>query len=90
MSNESKPHYLARKFQDFQRSTARGYICPVCTEAFQQEPRLWQHAKSLHPDSLGYPDVGGEAEARKQFKQQAVDRAYVVLRHLHIFATLDT
>ena len=89
MSNESNPHYLARKIQDFQRSTARGYSCPVCAETFQQEPILWQHAKSSHPDSLGYTNVGGEAEARKCFKQQALDRAYVVLRHLHIFVTLN-
>ena len=87
MSNESKHHFLARKIQDFQRSTARGYVCPVCTELFQQEPKLWQHAKSSHPDSLGYSEPAGEAEARKQFRQEAIDRAYVVSRHLHVCGT---
>ena len=84
MSNDTKHHFLARKIQDFQRSTARGYVCPACTELFQQEPKLWQHAKSSHPGSLGYTDPAGEAEARKQFRQEAIDRAYVVSRCLHV------
>ena len=78
MSSTDKPHFLARKFQDLQRSTARGYICPVCSEAFQAEPKLWQHAKSLHPNSLGYTEEAQEADARKQFRQEAIDRAYAV------------
>ena len=84
MSNESKHHFLVRKIQDSQRSIARGYVCPVCTELFQQEPKLWQHAKSSHPEALGYTELAGEAEARKQFRQEALDRAYVVSSFLHV------
>ncbi len=81
MSNE-KSHFLARKIQDFQRSTSRGYVCLFCSESFLQEPKLWEHAKRSHAESFEYDDASGEADARKQFRHEAMDKAYVVFSKL--------
>ena len=74
-----KPHFLARKIQDYQRASAKGYICPICThnENFQQEPKLWEHAKALHLQELGISENGDEGDVRKHFRQNAMERAYV-------------
>ena len=75
-----KPHFLARKIQDFQRASAKGFVCPFCTtvENFQQEARLWEHAKNSHPNELGISEKGDEVEVRKQLRLNATERAYVI------------
>ena len=81
MSNSSKPHPLARQFQDFQRQSAKGYVCPFCTDSdnrFTQELKLWQHAKAQHQDLVGHLDPSDEADARKRLRINAMDRAYVI------------
>lgn len=73
----TKPHFLARKFQDFQRSAAsQGYLCSFCDDGFQQEPKLWEHAKSLHRHELNINDSGDEQEVRKKFAKSANERMY--------------
>lgn len=78
MSNE--PHFFARKYQEFQRASAKGYLCPLCpnTENFQLEPKLWEHAKTVHLQELGILQKGEEGDVRKQFRQDASERAYVM------------
>ncbi|KAL8823252.1 MAG: hypothetical protein Q9191_006030 [Dirinaria sp. TL-2023a] len=73
-----KPAFVARKFQDAQRLAAKGFSCPLCSETFQAEPKLWEHAKSQHKQTLGYAGSVGEAEARKRFRSEAVPKAYVM------------
>ncbi|MCJ1271160.1 hypothetical protein MMC22_011059 [Lobaria immixta] len=73
MSN--KPHFLARKIQDFQRLKAHGYVCPICEDGFQQERNLWEHAKGVHVEALSFAESGDEGEARKKFEKSASDRA---------------
>lgn len=81
-------HFVTRKFQDFQKLSARGYVCPICAEGFQDEPRLWTHAKTLHLQDLGISEGGDEAEKRRQFKSEAIERAYVTLRD-HVPSSLN-
>ena len=54
MSNDTS-HFLARKIQDFQRQTARNWVCPKCTNrlAFTTEQKLWDHANNFHPEAVG-------------------------------------
>ncbi|KAL8853668.1 MAG: hypothetical protein Q9221_001479 [Calogaya cf. arnoldii] len=67
--------FVERKVLDFQRSNAKGYVCPYCNEAFVQEPRLWDHAKKNHADHL-HPDQESEqGQLRKQLRTQAVEKA---------------
>ena len=58
-------HFFARRFQDFQRQTARGWICPECANglAFTTEQKLWDHARSLHDGIVG-DSRGGSAWKR--------------------------
>ncbi|KAL9024971.1 MAG: hypothetical protein Q9180_007758 [Flavoplaca navasiana] len=69
--------FVELKFLDFQRSSARRYICPYCEEdAFVQEPKLWEHAKNLHWDALQAVEPGSdEGQLRKQLRAQAVEKA---------------
>ncbi|MCJ1405804.1 hypothetical protein MMC11_009034, partial [Xylographa trunciseda] len=52
--NNDKPHFLARKIQDFQKSSS-SYVCPLCKESpkFSSESRLFEHGKALHAHTLG-------------------------------------
>jgi hypothetical protein len=71
VSDDYKLQCLGQKMHTSQRSTAR-YLCPVCREPFQQEPKLWQHAMNVHPEYLEFllgdtdPTREAEAEARKR------------------------
>lgn len=76
-----KPAFVARKFQDAQRLAAKGFSCPLCSDTFQAEPKLWEHAKNQHRQMLGFADPVGEAEARKRFRHEAVGKAYVMTVH---------
>ena len=71
--------FVERKFLDFQRSSARRYVCPYCEDAFVQEPRLWEHAKQLHWDALQAEPGSDEEQLRKRLRSQAVEKAYVNL-----------
>ena len=55
MSGDTSSHFLARRFQDFQRQTARGWVCPECADniAFTAEQKLWDHANGLHRGVVG-------------------------------------
>ena len=76
MSSGDKPHPLARNFLELQRRSAKGYACPLCTEVHHQEQTLWDHALRNHQNSLG--ELGStEVARRRQFRQQALDKAYV-------------
>lgn len=80
MSN--KPHFLARKIQDFQRLKSQGYVCPFCEDGFQQEPKLWEHAKGMHEEALSISESRDESEARKKFEKSAAEKAYVTTRDM--------
>ncbi|KAL8949577.1 MAG: hypothetical protein Q9222_004325 [Ikaeria aurantiellina] len=73
MSDET--HFLERKMNDFKRLSAKGYICPYCTEGFIQESRLWDHAKRLHRSSLEGLRERDEGQARTQFREKAAEKA---------------
>lgn len=75
-----KPHFLARKIQDFQRLSARGYVCPVCGHYCQHEPKIWEHAQRAHLDVLGISSATDQGEIRKKFRNEAMERAYVITR----------
>ncbi|KAL8789334.1 MAG: hypothetical protein Q9213_001257 [Squamulea squamosa] len=68
-------HFVERKILDFQRASAKGYVCPYCNEAFVQEPKLWDHAKKFHRDSLNPAQGPDEGHLRKQLRAQAAERA---------------
>ena len=76
-----KPAFVARKFQDAQRLAAKGFSCPLCSDTFHAEPKLWEHAKSQHKQKLGFTDSVAEAEARRLFRHEAVGKAYVMTAH---------
>ena len=67
-------------FTDFlarQRPSARGYTCPVCEKIYYQEPKIWAHGRTKHPDYLGDLASTELAEdARKRFRQTALDTTY--------------
>ena len=76
-----KPNPLARDFLESKRRSAKGYACPFCTEVYHQEPKIWEHALQNHRASLGDLKTEEKTEsARKQFRQLALDKAYVLLR----------
>jgi hypothetical protein len=56
---------------NFPRLTVGGYICPECRKAFQEEPKLWQHAKDSHRETFEFRGSIGEAVARKHFREEA-------------------
>ncbi|MCJ1286474.1 hypothetical protein MMC26_005820 [Xylographa opegraphella] len=53
--NNEKPHFLARKFQDFQRQAAKLFVCPLCAEepSFVSEQKLFDHATAAHRAVIG-------------------------------------
>ena len=54
-------------------------MCPICDDGFQQEQKLWEHAKGVHADALSVAESGNENEARKKFEKSASERAYVTI-----------
>lgn len=72
-----KPHFIARKFQDAQRLGPKGYICPLCDERFQAEPKLWAHAKAQHQQDLNAAGGTDETELRNKFRHEATEKTYV-------------
>ena len=78
------PAFVARKFQDAQRLAAKGYACPLCSETFHAEPKLWEHGRTRHIKELGLSDAVAEAEIRKRFRHDAVGKAYVTTAHYTI------
>ncbi|KAL8944124.1 MAG: hypothetical protein Q9216_000629 [Gyalolechia sp. 2 TL-2023] len=75
MNENENLHFIERKVLDFQRSSSKGYACPYCPEGFQQEPKLWEHARTAHRDSLDIPRGVDEGPARKQLRVRAVEKA---------------
>lgn len=75
-----KPHFLARRFQNLQRRTARGFICPICSQYYEQEPKIWEHAVRAHLEVLGISSPTEQNEIRKKFRNEAMERAYVITR----------
>lgn len=73
-----KPHFLAGKFQDFQRLSARGFACPICNQSYQHESKIWEHAQREHLDVLGLDSSADQTEIRKKFRIEAMERAYVI------------
>ncbi|KAL8871102.1 MAG: hypothetical protein Q9174_002998 [Haloplaca sp. 1 TL-2023] len=72
-----QPHFLQRKFLDYQRSSAiKGYVCPYCSETLSQEPRLWDHAKRVHGNALALPQRE-EGQVRTELRMKAAELAYV-------------
>ncbi|KAL8978423.1 MAG: hypothetical protein Q9205_005982 [Flavoplaca limonia] len=67
--------FVEHKFLDFQRSSARQYVCSYCEEAFVQEPRLREHAKKLHGDALQAEQASDQGQLREQLRAQAVEKA---------------
>jgi hypothetical protein len=75
----SKPNPLARDFLESKRKSAKGYACPFCTDIYTQEPRIWRHGLQNHRMSLGNLETQEKTEeARRQFRQQALEKGYVV------------
>jgi len=72
-----KPAFVARKFQDAQKLAAKGYFCPLCSDTFHVDQKLWEHAKKQHGQQLGLVDVADDENTRKQFRREAIAKAYV-------------
>ncbi|SLM39765.1 DNA/RNA-binding domain, Est1-type [Lasallia pustulata] len=55
------------------RQWGREFICPLCSPpaSFQQEPKLWEHAKYDHMDFLESKLKGDESQKRKHFSEEA-------------------
>ena len=75
-----KPHFLARKIQNYQRQAARGYICPICSQYYPQEPKIWEHALRAHLEVLGISSSTEQNDIRKKFRNEAMERAWVITR----------
>lgn len=75
--SDDKPAFVARKFQDAQKLAAKGYSCPLCSDTFPADPKLWQHAKVRHYEELGLGDMADEEGTRKRFRREAIEKAYV-------------
>ena len=69
------PHFLARKIQNFQRASARGYACPLCSQYYLHEPKFWEHAVSSHLEVLGISAATEQNEIRKKFRTEAMENA---------------
>ncbi|KAL8894031.1 MAG: hypothetical protein Q9192_004692, partial [Flavoplaca navasiana] len=74
-TDDDGARFVERKFLDFQRSSARRYVCPYCEDAFVQDSRLWEHAKKLHWDALQAEPGSDEEQLRKRLRTQAVEKA---------------
>lgn len=80
-----KPHFLARKIQDYQRLSARGFVCPICDQYFQHEPKLWEHAQATHLQAPKSSTSNEGDDIRKQFRNEAMEKAYVTAKSIYLF-----
>ena len=55
--------------------TAPALACPLCTEDFRSEHRLWQHAIVQHNDQFDALGSAGEAEEKQTFINSSLERA---------------
>jgi hypothetical protein len=71
-----KPHFVARKMQDYQRQSSKIYVCGKCPDgpSFATEARLFDHAAQLHAETVGssrdskaFRDYAAEAVANKKY-----------------------
>lgn len=72
-------HFLEQNMVDYKRRQwGREFICPLCSPpaSFQQEPKLWEHAKYDHMDFLESKLKGDESQKRKHFSEEA--KVYVL------------
>lgn len=72
----TESHFVAKKFQDYQRLSARGFACQYCLEIFDQETKWWEHLKSLHQD-LSDLQENEDGQARRRLRQRAIEYAWV-------------
>ena len=76
----SKPDLVKHDYLELRRKTARGYACPFCRETYQAEPKLWSHGTQNHRSLLGdWQSTEAADVVRKQYRQQAIDKAYVIV-----------
>ncbi|KAL8965797.1 MAG: hypothetical protein Q9197_006323 [Variospora fuerteventurae] len=68
-------HPIERKFVENQRSSSQKFACPYCSEAFVLESRLWEHATTLHKESLQLLDETGKGQVRNLVREKAVEKA---------------
>lgn len=71
------PAFVARKFQDDQKLAAKGFSCPLCSDTFDTDLRLWEHAKIQHWQELGLEEAADEEVARRRCIREAIEKAYV-------------
>ena len=72
MSND-QPHFLARKFQDFQRGST-SYVCPLCKDEprFSSEQKLYDHRKATHSAT----ELSRDSNEWKDYRAGALKKAY--------------
>lgn len=75
--NIDKPHFLARRIENFQRSNTRSLACLGCPDGgsiIVGEARFLDHAKSQHPElTADAPD----GPIWKEILAKAASKAYV-------------
>ena len=71
-----KPLFIARRPQEFQKSSTRLLVCPKCLDggSIAGDGRFLDHVKNYHPD-LANDAPGGLRW--KQFTAEAANKAYV-------------
>jgi hypothetical protein len=80
-----KPHFLARKIQDYQHLIVRGYVCLTCGEYFQHESKLLEHEKLLHQQVSKSSISNEEGDVRKQFRNEVIENTYVIAKLIYLF-----
>ncbi|KAL9611235.1 MAG: hypothetical protein Q9167_004118 [Letrouitia subvulpina] len=70
----TESHFVAQKFQDYQRLSARGFACQYCLKTFDQETTWWDHVKRLHQD-LSDLQENEDGQARRRLRQRAIEYA---------------
>jgi hypothetical protein len=75
MSQSIKPIDVGTRIQNALRDAvggkSGGYICPLCQESSHAGPKIWEHAKTAHPNSTDLMGCSDEAEAKRQFIERA-------------------
>lgn len=56
---------------NFSRLIIEDYICSECRKAFQEESKLWQHAKNSHRETFAFRDSIEKTVTRKHFRKKA-------------------
>lgn len=69
-----KPHFLARRIENYQRASARGFVCPLCSQFYQHEAKFWEHAEGKHLEVLAI-STSTEQNVRKKFRNEAMEKA---------------